>query len=88
MQNFAFVMHGFFRFAVRHHRLNGSVTTIEFAVEVLLLNKIWTTSMVWKHVSTGYSSTNVLEESLFLQKKRAPTQSAESGTFHCYRRAQ
>ena len=59
-------------------------TTIEFAVKALLLNKIWTTRMVCKHVSTGYSSTNVVQESLFLQKKRAPTRSAESGIFRCY----
>ena len=42
--------------------------------------------MVCKHVSTGYSSTDVVQESLFLQKKRAPTQSAESGIFRCYRK--
>ena len=41
--------------------------------------------------STGYSSTDVLQESLFLQKKCAPTRSTESGIFRCYsqlRRAQ
>ena len=48
-------------------------TTIEFAVEALLLNKIWTTRMVCKHVSTGYSSTDVVQESLLLQKKPSPT---------------
>ena len=47
--------------------------------------------MVCKHVFAGYSSTDVIQESLFLQKKRAPTRSAESGIFRCYsqlRRAQ
>ena len=47
--------------------------------------------MVCKHVSTGYSSTDVVQESPFSQKKRAPTRSAESGIFRCYsqlRRAQ
>ena len=29
--------------------------------------------MVCKHVSTGYSSTDVVQEGLFLQKKPAPT---------------
>ena len=41
---------------------------IEFALETLLLNEIWTTGMVYKHVSTGYSSTDVVQGSLFLQK--------------------
>ena len=40
--------------------------------------------MVYKHVSTGYSSTDVIQDSLFLQKKCAPTQSTESGIFRCY----
>ena len=47
--------------------------------------------MVFKHVSTGYSSTDVIQEHLFLQKQHAPTRSAESGIFRCYsqlRRAQ
>ena len=47
--------------------------------------------MVCKHVSTGYSSTDVVQESLFLQKQHTQTQSAESGIFRCYsqlRRAQ
>ena len=61
--------------------LNGNGTTIEFATETLSLSKIWTTIMVCKHVSTGYSCTDVVQESLFLQKKRAPTRSAESGIF-------
>ena len=43
-------------------------TTIEFAVEALFLNKIWTTRMVCKHVSTGYSSTDVVQGSQFLRK--------------------
>ena len=57
----------------------------------LRFGHIWTTRIVCKHVSTGYSSTDVVQESLFLQEKRAPTQSAESGVFRCYsqlRRAQ
>ena len=65
-------------FAVRHHRLNGNGTTIEFA-----FSKQDIDHQNGLHVSTGYSSTNVLQESLFLQKKRALTQSAESGIFHC-----
>ena len=40
--------------------------------------------MVCKHVSTGYSSTDVVQESLLLQKKRASTRNAESGILHCY----
>ena len=64
--------------------MNGNGTTIEFAEEALLLKKIWITRMVCNHISTGYSSTDVIEESLFLKKKRAPTQSAESGIFCCY----
>ena len=40
--------------------------------------------MVCKHVSTGYSSTDVVQESLFLQKKCAPIRSGESGIFCCY----
>ena len=39
--------------------------------------------MVCEHASTGYSSTDVVEESLFLQEKRAPTRSIESGIFRC-----
>ena len=56
---------------------------IEFAVKALSLNKIWTTRMDCKHISIGYSNTDVNQESLFLQKKRGST---ESGTFRCYRR--
>ena len=66
------------------HRLNGNGTTIEHAVEVLLLNKIWTTRMICEHVSTGYSSTDVVQESLFLRIKHALTRSAESGIIRCY----
>ena len=47
--------------------------------------------MVCKHVSTGYSNTDVVQESLFLQKQHTPAQNAESGIFRCYsqlRRAQ
>ena len=36
-----------------------------------------------KHISIGYSNTDVNQESLFLQKNR---ESTESGTFRCYRR--
>ena len=64
---------GFFHYAVRRHRLNGNGTTIEFAVEGLLLNKIWTYRIVGTYVSTSYSNTDVDQESLFLQKKRALT---------------
>ena len=60
---------------VRNHRLNKNGTTIEFAVKVLLLNKIWTTRMVGKHVSTGYSNTVVDQECLFLWEKHPLTHS-------------
>ena len=40
--------------------------------------------MVCKHISTGYSSIDVVQESLFLQKQCAPTRNAESGIFRCY----
>ena len=40
--------------------------------------------MACKHVSTGYSSTDVIQEILSLQKKHAVTRSAESDKFHCY----
>ena len=40
--------------------------------------------MVSKHVSTGYSNTDVNQESLFLWKKCTLTRSAESGIFRCY----
>ena len=40
--------------------------------------------MVCKHAYTGYSSTDVDQESLFLQKKCALMQNAESGIFCCY----
>ena len=78
---------GFFCFVVRRRRrLNGNGTTIEFTVEVLVLNKIWTTRMVCKHVSTGYSSTDVVQESMFLQKNALQREALNpAGIFRCYR---
>ena len=40
--------------------------------------------MVGKHVSAGYSNSDVDQESLFSRKKRALMRSTESGIFHCY----
>ena len=51
-------------------------------MKALLLNKIWTTSAVCKHVATGYSSTDVVQESLFLQKKTAYCKTRSSGIPH------
>ena len=45
--------------------LKGNGTTIELAVEALLLNKIWTTRMVCKHVSTALMS---LKKACFYRK--------------------
>ena len=69
---------------LRRHRLNKNGTTIEFALEALLLNKIWTTRMVSKHISVGYSNTNIDQESLLLQKKCTLTRSVELDILRSY----
>ena len=66
------------------YRLNKNGITIEFAVKVLLLNKIWTTRIIGEHVSTGYSNTNVDQESLFFQKRRPLIRNTELGILRCY----
>ena len=56
--------------------VTGNGTTIEFAVEALLLNKIWPTRIICK---------KVILEPVFTEKHApAPTRSAESGIFCCY----